>query len=219
MKKILLVILAVIVLIFGYSQYKEYQRFHPKNANLKASEAIDVNYHNQETVFNYYAALEKVNNYMQMQWSANGIDVRSPENDNEQTALVIAEYGKKVAEVNYYQSILEQSKTLKSQGLDNDGIKFLETNSLSIDDFNKAEDKRKQKQLLLDMMPKKALFMGEKSPFVFEIQKLLVKKGYDISLDGVYQIITSDALKSFEEKNSLFPDGKIDLMTLDLLLN
>ncbi|WP_375241756.1 hypothetical protein [Lacinutrix sp.] len=58
MKKNLLFILAVIVLIFAYSEYKDYQRFHPDNANIKIAKGFDVNYHDQETVFNYYNAVE-----------------------------------------------------------------------------------------------------------------------------------------------------------------
>ncbi|WP_034060307.1 peptidoglycan-binding domain-containing protein [Lacinutrix jangbogonensis] len=219
MKKILLFILAVIILIFTYSEYKEYQRFHPKNANIKPDEAIDVNYHNPETVYNYYGALEEANNYMQMQWSANGIDVRSPEDNDEETTLAISEYGRKVAELKYYKAVLEQSKTLKSKGLTNQDIKLFEAKGVSIADYNKAEATLKQKQILLDMMPQKTLFSQEKSAFVFEMQKLLVKNGYAIPVDGVYKNITSEALKSFEEKNNLFPDGKIDLMTLKILMN
>lgn len=219
MKKILLFILAVIILMFAYSEYKEYQRFHPKNANIKPSEAIDVNYYNQDMVYNYYSALETANNYMQMQWSANEIDVRSPENDDEETQFVVTEYGKKVAKVNYYKSILEQSKTLKSQGLTNDDIKLFETKGISILEYNQAKAQLQEKQLLLDMMPKKDLFSREKSAFIYEMQKLLVKKGYDIPVDGVYENITSEALKSFEVKNNLFPDGKIDIKTLKALMN
>lgn len=219
MKKILLFILAVIILIFAYSEYKEYQRFHPKNANIKASEAIDLNYHNQETVYSYYDALETANNYMQMQWSANDIDVRSPENDDESTALAVAEYGKKVAKLNYYKSILEQSKTLKSQGLSNKDIKLFESKGVTVSDYNKAKAKDNYRNELLNMIPEKALFSGNKSSFIYEMQKLLVKKGHDIPVDGVYKNITSDALKSFQEKNNLYPDGKIDVMTLKALLN
>jgi peptidoglycan hydrolase-like protein with peptidoglycan-binding domain len=219
MKKILLFILAIIILMFTYSEYKEYQRFHPKNANMQPAETIDVNYHNHETVFNYFDALETANNYMQMQWSANGIDVRSPENDDEETTLAVTEYGKKVAKVNYYEAILEHSKTLKTEGFTNEDIKLFETKGVSIAEYEAAETEEKQKQLLLDMLPQKALYSGEKSAFIYEIQKLLVKKGYIISIDGNYQIITSEALKSFEEKNNLFPDGKIDVITLKALMN
>jgi hypothetical protein len=219
MKKILLFILAVIVLIFAYSEYKEYQRFHPKNANIEISKTIDLEYHNQESVSNYYNALEVANNFMQMQWSTNQIDVRSPVKDNEETAFAVSEYGKKVANVNYYKTILERSKTLKTKGLTNEDIKFFESKGVSITDYNKAESKLKQKQLLLKMMPEKDLRSNQNSPFIYEIQKLLIKKGYKIPLDGVYKNITSDALKSFEEKNNLYPDGKIDVITLEALMD
>ncbi|WP_452225356.1 peptidoglycan-binding domain-containing protein [Lacinutrix chionoecetis] len=219
MKKILIFILVVIVLIFAYGEYKDYQRFHPENANIKPAKEIDLNYYNKETVYNYYEALETANNYMQMQWSANEIDVRSPEDDDEETVLAVAEYGKKLAKVNYYKSILERSQTLKNEGLNNDDIRLFETKGLSVTAYNENEKETGHKQLMLDMMPQKVLFSGEKSAFVFEMQKLLVKKGYDIPVDGVYKNITSEALKSFEEKNNLFPDGKIDIMTLKMLMD
>jgi len=219
MKKILIFILVVILLIFAYGEYKDYKRFNPENANIKASELVDLNYHNQETVYDYYDALEQANNYMQMQWSVNEIDVRSPERDNEETNLAVAEYGKKRAKLNYYQSLLEQSITLKEKGLTNEDIKVFETKGVTVADYNKAEAALKQKQLILDMMPQKALYSGERSAFVYELQQLLVKKGYNIPVDGVYKNITSEALKSFEEKSNLFPDGKIDIMTLKALMN
>lgn len=219
MKKILFFIIAIIILMFAYSEYKEYQRFHPENANLKVSETIDVNYYNQEVVYNYYDALEAANNYMQMQWSANGIDVRSPEDDDEETALAVAEYGKKIAKLNYFKAVLEQSKTLKSKGLSNNDIKFFESEGVSIAEYNKTKAEEDFKKEILSMLPQKPLYSGEKSVFVYEMQKLLVKKGFDISVDGVYKNITSEALKSFEEKQNLFPDGKIDVITLKALLN
>lgn len=219
MKKILITIAVIIVLMFAYSQYKEYKRFHPTNANIKASEAIDLNYHNQEMVYNYYSALEEANNYMQMQWSANEIDVRSPEDDDEETAIAIAAYSKKTAKLNHIQSLLEQSKTLKSQGLTNEDIKFFETKGVTKAAYDKLKQQEAHSKMLFKIMPDRAIFSGERSAFVYELQKLLVKKGHDIPVDGVYKNITSDALKVFEEKNNVFPDGKIDAMTLKLLLN
>ncbi|WP_299883354.1 peptidoglycan-binding domain-containing protein [uncultured Lacinutrix sp.] len=218
MKKILIFILVVIILIFAYSEYKEYQRFHPKNANIIASNTIDLDYHNKETIFNYYRALENANNYMQMQWSVNGIDVRSPEDDNEETNLAVSKYGEKVAKLNYFKNILERSKKLKSEGYSNKDIKSFETQGLTTKAYTLKINKEKYKQMILEMMPEKALFSGERNQFVYEIQKLLVKKGYDIPIDGVYKNVTSDALMLFEEKNNLFTDGKIDLISLNLLL-
>lgn len=219
MKKILIFILIVIVLIFAYGQYKDYQRFHPKNANITASKNIDLNYHNPSTVSNYFEAIEAANNYMQMQWSVNNIDVRSPENDDETTTLAVNQYGKKIAKVNFYKAILEQSQSLKKEGLNNSDIKLLESKNLSFSDLRKTETASKYKAMIKEMLPERTLYSGEKSAFIYEMQKLLVAKGFDIPIDGVYQKKTSDALKTFEEKNNLFPDGKIDAMSLDLLLN
>ncbi|OIQ23413.1 peptidoglycan-binding domain-containing protein [Lacinutrix sp. MedPE-SW] len=219
MKKILIFILIVIVLIFAYGQYKDYQRFHPKNANITASKNIDLNYHNPSTVSNYFEAIEAANNYMQMQWSVNNIDVRSPENDDETTTLAVNQYGKKIAKVNFYKAILEQSQSLKKEGLNNNDIKLLESKNLSFSDLRETETASKYKAMIKEMLPERTLYSGEKSAFIYEMQKLLVAKGFDIPIDGVYQKKTSDALKTFEEKNNLFPDGKIDAMSLDLLLN
>jgi len=35
----------------------------------------------------------------------------------------------------------------------------------------------------------------------------------------MYKTITMDAVKNFEEKHNLFPDGKMDILTLNALLN
>ena len=61
--------------------------------------------------------------------------------------------------------------------------------------------------------------LGEKSAFIYEVQKLLVKKGFDLELDGVYHTITRNAIIEFEKKRNLFPDGNLDVLTLDALLD
>ncbi len=219
MKKILILILIIIISIFAYGEYKEYQRFHPKNTDYKASEAIDLNYHDQTIVYDYNEAIYALNGFVITQWSANGIDVRSPENDNTETQYAVNTYAKKLAKVKFFESKLEQSKTLKDKGLSNTEIKTIESENITPEDYNKRLESAKFKRLLIESLPKKNLINGEKSAFIYEIQKLLIKKGFDIPLDGVYKNITSDALKAFEEKHQLFPDGKIDLITLETLLN
>lgn len=219
MKKILILILTVIVLIFAYNQYNEYQRFHPKNANYKTSDAIDINYHDQSTVYQYYEAVTSLNNYVTSQWSANEIDVKSPEKDDAETQLAVNNYSKKLAKVKFYEAILVQSKTLKNRGFNNTDIINIETKNISEEVYKKDLKAEHFKQIMIESLPKTNLRDGEKSAFVYEVQKLLIQKGYDIPLDGVYKTITSEAIKRFEEKQQLFPDGKIDRITLDLLLN
>ena len=63
----------------------------------------------------------------------------------------------------------------------------------------------------------KKLDYGNKSALIFEIQKQLNLKGFEIKLDGVYKLETLNAIKGFEEKNNLFVDGVLDVLTLDAL--
>ncbi|WGD35903.1 peptidoglycan-binding domain-containing protein [Olleya sp. YS] len=219
MKKILIAILVVIVLIFAYNQYKEYQRFHPKHANYNTSKPLDLNHHNQEVVYNYNEAVEQLNSYVTMQWSANGIDVRSPESDDAETTLAVNTYAKKLAKVKFYEAKLEQSKQLKDKGFSNESIQLFEETGMSQEAYQKhIEDKTFKNRLLL-ALPKGNLRSGEKSAFIYEIQKLLVKKGYEIPVDGVYKSITQNAILDFETKNNLFADGNIDQLTLETLMD
>ena len=215
MKKLIIALIAIIVLIFAYNQYKEYQRFHPDNFNYKSSENIDLEYYNQDVVYSYFEAVQALNGFANMQWNVNEINVKSPEDDDESTTFVVNEYRKKLAKVKYYEAKLEASKQLKEEGLTNDLIKLkLEGNSTKPD--SNAIFKSKIKSMYA-ANPKVRL--GEKSAFIYEVQKLLVKKGFDLELDGVYHTITRNAIMEFETKHNLFPDGNLDVLTLDALLD
>ncbi len=218
MKKILIFILTVVILIFAYNEYKDYKRFHPKNVNYLVNENIDLNYHDQSVVYDYNEAISALNGFVITQWSANEIDVRHPEDDDAQTQYAVSEYSKKLAKVKFYEAKLTQSKTLKSKGLNNVDIKNIESKGFSADKASNSIALEKFKEMMLKSIPKTNLIYQEKSAFVYEMQKLLVKKGFDIPVDGIYKSITSEALRNFEEKNQLFPDGKIDLLTLYKLL-
>ena len=219
MKKILIVILLVIIGIFAYNQYNDYQRYHSPNADYKMSENIDTNYHDKSVLFNYYKAIENLNGYVIMQWSVNGIDVKNPKKDNQKTQYAVNKYRDKLSHVKYYEAILENSLTLKNKGFTNLQIKSLETEGISAEAINKKTVAKTYKKIIISSLPKQSIRLGSKSAFIYELQKLLVKKGYEIPVDGVYKDITSDALKNFEEKNQLLPDGQIDLFSLEKLLD
>jgi len=216
MKKLLIVLIMVIVLIFAYNQYKEYQRFHPENYNYKTSQNIDLEYFNQDVVYNYFEAVQVLNGFAAMQWNVNEINVKSPEDDDESTTFVVNEYRKKLAKVKYYEAKLEASKQLKDEGLTNAQIKAKLEGNTAPKNSEVAEFNAKIKSMI---NPSSKIRLGEKSAFIYEIQKLLVKKGFDIPLDGVYKNITQDAIYKFEENNNLFPDGNLDVLTLDALLD
>lgn len=215
MKQIIIFLLVIILAIIGYSQYQKYQRFSLKNYEYKTSDSIDLYYHDKDVLYDYYKAIEEVNNYIGSQWSINRIDVRSPEDDDAKTKLAVDTYSKKLAKVKYYEAQLKKSKVLKDKGLLDDDIKLLEEKGITLKEHQKEKEIEKIKTMF-NNNPNHEI--GERSAFVFELQKLLVKKGFDIPVDGFYKDITSNAIMNFEKQNNLYPDGKIDLLTLEALL-
>ena len=43
---------------------------------------------------------------------------------------------------------------------------------------------------------------------------MLISKGYEMSLDGLFKEKTFQAIKEFQLKNDLFPSGKVNKNTL-----
>lgn len=215
MKQLIIFLLIIIVALIGYGKYSQYQRYNSPGSDYQKNNKIDLNYHNQEVLISYNTAIESLNSYVAIQWSANDIDVRTPEDDDNETKVAVAGYAKKMATVKYYEAILEQSSLLKEKGVSNDEIKFLEENGLDTETHKKAI----KTQLIKSMFdPSKTIKTKDKSAFIYEVQKRLVANGFDIKVDGIYLEETSDAIKDFEEKNKLFADGKLDALTVDLLI-
>ena len=59
---------------------------------------------------------------------------------------------------------------------------------------------------------------GDNSPYVADLQKMLVKKGWAIATDGAFGPKTEQAVKEFQQKNGLKVTGQIDTDTLNKLM-
>jgi hypothetical protein len=203
MKQVIIFLLVVIVVIMGYNMYKKHQRFNPPNYTYAVSETIDANHPNKSLLLDYYEAVSALDGYVITQWSSNGMDVRNPKKDNKETLAAVAEYRKKLANVRYFESQLtasEEKKPLKTEP-------------------NAAAERKMIVAEMFHANPSANSFrLGERSALVYEIQGLLIQKGNSIKHDGLFRTETFNALKAFEEKNSLFPDGKLDALTLSALL-
>ena len=215
MKQIIIFLLVIIAGLIGYGKYSQYKRYNSPELDYKSTKNIDLNYHDQEVVMNYYSAIESLNSYIAMQWSANKIDVRTPEDDDSETKIAVEGYSKKLARVKYYEALLEESATHKENGLSNKEIKGIEIRGM---DIEMLENKVKMKLIKSMFDPSTAIKTKDESAFIYEVQKHLVKNGFNIKVDGIYWQETSDAIKAFEEKNQLFADGQLDALTVDLLI-
>lgn len=218
MKGIIIFLLTIIVSVMGYNQYQKYQRFHPKNVNYISQNTIDNSYHDPKVVMNYYEAIEVLNGYIISQWSSNRIDVRNPKKDNKATEYAINEYQKKLGRVKYYEGILQQSTSYKTKGLSNGDIQFLEQNSLTPQALSEQNQKKEFQDMFKNAVSNRPLKKGDQGPWVHEFQKYLITKGYSILLDGKFKSETHNALENFEFKNQLYPDGILDILTLNVLI-
>lgn len=222
MKQLIIFLLAIILLIIGYSQYKKYKRFTPPEYQYARNDNIDLNYHDRTFLLNYYKAVEDLNGYVITQWSTNEMDVRNPGDNDEEELAAVSKYNEKLAVVKFYEDQLLKSKTLKDEGLTNHDIKMLEIEGITLADEKKRLQESKRLKmyhaLFNEAKSTNGLRLGSKNAFIYELQKLLVSKGYDIPIDGVFKTITVEAIKNFEEKHQLFPDGKIDTFTFNKLL-
>lgn len=214
MKQIIIFLLLIVVFLIGFGKYNEYKRYNSPQIDYKSTKKIDLDYHNQELVINYHKAIEDLNSFVIYQWTTNSIDVRKPENDNEQTKLAVTKYADKLGIIKYYETKLENSNTLKKQGFSNKEIKILEETGKTANEHISSQKIIKIKSMF---NTSKKLLFGGSSSLIFEIQKQLIKKGFKIKLDGVYKIETAKAIKQFETENNLFADGYLDILTLDAI--
>lgn len=214
MKQIIIFLLIIIALLIGYGKYSQYQRYSSPEVNYVTDKNIDVSYHNQELVMNYYEAVEALDRYVMLQWSANEIDVRTPENDDIETKVAVENYAKKLAKVHFYEAILENSNNLKEKGLDNKEIKFIENEGI---DFKTYKRKLKYEKIKNLFNSDVKLYNGEKNAIIYEVQKELNRKGDSVTVDGVYRFETLNAIKDFEKKNNLLADGYLDDLTLEMI--
>lgn len=214
MKQLIIILLIIIVIFIGFGQYQQYERFNSPKVDYKTAKKIDLEYYNQDFVINYFRAVEDLNNYIKIQWTANDIDVKAPEDDDIETKLALEKYSEKIAHIKYYEAKLEKSTLLKEKGLSNKEIKFLEQTGKDLKTYQHELEINKIKSMFDD---KQKLSYGQTSALIYEVQKKLVANGFEVTVDGIYKIETKSAIKSFEEKNNLFADGFLDVLTLDML--
>ena len=203
MKQIIIFLLLIIVVIIGYNTFKKHKRFSLENYEYKIPD-LDTSEADKETLLDYYRAVERVNGYVISQWSTEGIDVRNPEDDDETTRAAVTRYRELLADVGYFEKLLTTPEKKPVTTTKPPTEEELRKNLL-------------RKTFYADPSAY-SLRIGEQNAIVYEIQHLLIKHGDSIRHDGLFRTETFNSLRQFEEKNGLFPDGKLDAITLEYLL-
>ncbi|RMA66076.1 peptidoglycan-binding domain-containing protein [Ulvibacter antarcticus] len=203
MKQIIIFLLLIIVGLIGYGQYKKHKRYSFSEYEYKVPDGIDVANANKGLLLDYYEAVETVNGFVATKWSAENIDVRNPSDDDAEDMAAVSEYRNRLANVKFYEAQLVNPKTEVAP----------------VKDSSEAEKKKQLIKSIFNSNPiGNSLRLGERSAMVYEIQGLLIAKGDSIVHDGLFRAETFTSLKNFEEKHKLFPDGRLDAITLEYLL-
>ena len=218
MKQIFIVFGILFIGIYSFGKYQDYQRFNSDSILYKTEQKINENHYDQEVVLSYRKAIETVNGFVKLQWFTKEIDVLNPENDNEETKDAVNTYHSKLARLKFYEAKLIQSFELKQKGLPEEEIKAVFESKLSPSKIAEKEQKNLLRKLFQKFNSHAYGAKSVKSEVIFEVQKLLVSKGYPITVDGLSRKETQEAIKDFEIKNNFFPDGKIDILTFEALL-
>lgn len=219
MKTLLISTLIIILGIFAFNKFQDYRRFNGPSTNYSISDAIDINYFDENIVRNYFNEIEQLNGFINTQWSANKIDVINPKKDNKKTNYAVQLYAKRLSTIKYFENLLIQSKKLKAAGFSNADIKLYTEKGMTSEGFSNHQNEMKHKEVILASYSEFDIRKGSKNMLVFEMQKLLNKNGFSITEDGVFRDETSNALKQFEVQYGFYPDGKLDLLTLNGLLD
>ena len=209
MKRLFYLIVIIGIPVILFFQYQNWRKFSPPNEyDYQISEKIDINYFDQEVVKTYYQNAIEIGSFARSCWYTHGIDVRNyDQNDTESTSKA-AYYNLLVAQTKQLEKQLEQSKAYKEAGYTNQEIIQLLESGMT------PEMLRKQQMLEQHLN----LQFGDLSQEVYNIQKLLNKKGYSTPIDGNFRNSTREILQKFQTDNGLAPTGITDKATLKVLL-
>jgi hypothetical protein len=218
--KQLAIFLAIVILgAIGYNQFINYRRFHPaKNYEIVANNKIDLTYYDKAFLNEYYRKIGDANSYALECWVDRGIDVRAPKKSNDITNKSVEKYNQLKADVNYFEAILIQSNELKTKGYSNSDIQEWQTSGVDPSKLKEFKQNNEVRESLMNTLKSRIWSVGDKGAGVWELQKLLKAKGYDMPVDGIFSTLTKEAILDFETKNNLYPDGVIDEYALNLLL-
>jgi murein L,D-transpeptidase YcbB/YkuD len=208
MKRLLTFAIIIGIIAYVSVQFLKDRRFNPpSNYDFPISEKIDTEFYDTLVLKTYYKSAMEVGSYARSLWRNQKIDVRFMEEENFESSQATEYYELLRATALMLQSKLEKSASLKSQGYTNLQVKMFFEQGLTLEDLEYA----KHDYLI-------GLQRGDSGSAVWDLQKLLNASADSIPQDGIFNLITANRLKTFQQSNGLFPSGVVDKKTLKALI-
>ncbi|GAB4124631.1 MAG: hypothetical protein OHK0045_02110 [Raineya sp.] len=208
MKRLIVLFFILSTGLLVYFQYVKYRKFSFPNSYdyVMNTKDIDINYHDQAAVSEYFDKATRLGNFAREQWYNYEIDVLSPEN-TPQAQNAAQSYQQMLARIKFLEAKLIASQKLKAQGFDNFAIKTIEEKQISPENFK-----------LHTLINGKTFKKGDRDKAIWEIQKLINTKGFKIQIDGFFSDETEQTVKTIQEQSKVYPSGIIDEEFVKLLL-
>ncbi|MGW8123360.1 peptidoglycan-binding domain-containing protein [Roseivirga echinicomitans] len=208
MKRLLVIVILIGIISYITVQYLKDRRFNPPSAyDYALSEKIDTNFYDPVVLKNYYKTALEVGSYARSLWRNDKIDVRFINDEDFESTRATDLYNEMIATANMLQAKLELSAKLKSEGYSNYEVQMYFEQGLTPEELKLDRN--------YDLL---GLKIGARGAAVWELQKLLNTNADSIPQDGIFNLITTNRLKTFQEKNGLFPSGEVDEKTLKALI-
>ena len=207
MKRLFYLVIIITLPIIAWFHYAQYRRFHPPvDYSFPISDDIDADYHDPELIKSYYLAVEEIENYASYAWKKHGVDVKMDSPVDPDEKKFVRTWQKMIAAARFLELKLKNSKELKAKGMSNEQIRMQELGISDVPNVTELINNRIVAQ------------RGQESGTIFEIQKMLVTKGYDIPMDGIFREETYLAVQKFQQTRNLLPNGIVDMLTLKSLM-
>lgn len=207
MKRLFALLVSVALILILWMEYLEYRRHRADGAYaFPVDTTIDWSYHNPELVTRYLLTAEEVGHYGRYCWAELGIDVETDSPLDPDKKTHIRTYQQLRASAKQLEMTLKASARLKSQGLSEAEVQ------------QQLEPEPSPRDRVTNLLDNPVLARpGDKGALVYEIQRRLIERQFNIPLDGIYRVETQRSIQTFQEQHQLYPSGEVDRRTLEKL--
>lgn len=208
MKQIGKVVGLLIVLYLGYFGYKKYMQSQmPESALVSISNQIDLEYHDEGLLLDYYDLTYSLNALSKKRWHTDLEDLTTSTSTQPDLVDIQSKYRRKKVLRDRIEAKLILSKTLKTEKqYDNFDIIQTETRQ----DYKKPNVHSITNAVIYER--------GNVNDGVLLVQNMLSSLGYTLRLDGVYRQETENIVKQYQKDKHLIESGYVDFSTYETLI-
>lgn len=208
MKQILRIVGLIVLIYFGYWGYRKYMQSQmPDSALVSISKNIDLDYHNEHILLDYYDLTYSLNALSKKTWYSYLENIT----DSKFGDPEFVDFQKKYLQKKILRDRIEL-KLINSKALKTDK---------QYDNFDVIQSETRQDYLKpnIQSITQAVIYQrGDVNEGVLLVQNLLSSLGYKLLLDGVFRRETENIVKQYQHDKHLIESGYVDFSTYETLI-